>query len=178
MRCQKCLKDVQEAKLYTFYYGNQTGKVRRGRQIITNYQISGSHQLSLCNDCVFAYAMDRRAIAYRGWGIFFVLVACVPAIIALISDDSILAELLWLAAAFGLTFAISLVLMGEVEKKRVENHDFASLPEATQADKGSRLAIALRTSDLHARGYQEFFTPNRMKQLQMKTPITVNRPGW
>lgn len=171
MICLKCQRDVdaQQGGSYIFHYGNQTGKTRRGRTTITHYQIAGSEEPFLCNNCVFAHAMQKRATTYRGWGIFFIVAACVLAVITLLALDSSTAEICWLAVGLGLAYAVSLFLMGSVEKKRIVNQDFASMSKSAQRSAGTSLAMATRKADLQARGFRELFTPERMRQL--KQPV-------
>lgn len=171
MICLKCQRDVnaQQGGSYIFHYGNQTGKTRRGRTTITHYQIAGSEEPFLCNSCVFTYAMQKRAATYRGWGIFFIIAAIVLAIVSLIAVDSSTAVICWLAVGLGLAYAISLFLMGAVEKKRIANQEFANMSSSTQKNAGTALAMATRKADLQARGFRELFTPARMRQL--KQPV-------
>lgn len=171
MLCEKCQRDVQAGQSYIFYYGNQTGKVRRGRQTITSYSIGGSQQPYLCNDCVFTFAMKERAGGFIGAGITFLIGAAIVGIIAFFWQDLTSAPIFWLAAALVLGYAISLILTSFVEKKRAENRDFDALSKTLQTDRGSKLAIALRKAGLESSGFKEFFTPGRMKELRISTPL-------
>ena len=163
MICQNCQQDVNEQKgrAYIFYYGTQSNNTPRS----TRYSIKGSEKLLLCNDCVFTYAMQKRAAIYCRWSIFFALVACAIGLIAQFGSDGSTGAIPWLGAALALVYAISLFVMGAVEKKRVENQDFTHLSTAFHSLRGSDLAIALRKVIWQERGYNTFFTPQRLKKL-------------
>jgi hypothetical protein len=73
--------------------------------------------------------------------------------------------ILWLLAGLLLAFALSLFLMGWIEKQRTAKDDFAALSSALRAHRGCNLAIAARMDDLTQQGYSAFFTPQRMKRM-------------
>jgi len=171
MFCDKCRLDIQDGQPYTFYYGNQAGKTRRGRQMITTYSFGGAQQTFLCNKCVFTYAMQERAKGFRIGSLFMVGVACIGGIVAFVAPDPNTAEILWFAVALIVAYALSLFLTGAVEKRRAENNDFASLSQTVREDRGSRLAIVLRSASLQAQGYHKFFTPGSMKRLKQSIPV-------
>ncbi len=170
MLCEKCQRDTPAASPYIFYYGNQTGKVRRGRQTITTYSIGGSQQPTLCNECVFTFAMKQRANGFIGAAVFFFIVAAVAAIVAVVSPDLNNGLVFWLAAALLLGYTLSLFFTSFVERKRSANHDFETLVKSRRDTIGSELAISLRKPDMQARGFKQFFTPSRMKQLKLSAP--------
>ncbi|HEY3992510.1 MAG TPA: hypothetical protein VGM01_06465 [Ktedonobacteraceae bacterium] len=163
MICQDCQQDVdeQEGSTYIFYYGTQSNNTPRS----TRYKIKGSEKLFFCNNCVFTYAMQKRATIYRRWSIFFALVACAIALIAQFGSDGSTGAIPWLGVGLALAYAISLFAMGAVEKKRIENQDFTHFATAFRSLRGSNLAIALRKATWQEQGYNTFFTPQRLKKL-------------
>ena len=173
MVCQQCMMNTQEGNYYIFHFGNPIGKKRVGslRQgaIITTYRMGGSEQMFLCNNCVFGYTMQKRASTFRKWAIFIATLAIVMVIIAIVSQlnsESRSAEIFLLATVCTLAFAASIFLMGRTEKKRAANNDFWSLSAQSKIEKGSSLAILIRTAALKAQGFQVFFTPRKIQQLQ------------
>lgn len=167
MLCQNCQqsREETEGQTYTFYYGNQTGRTVRSRGSTTHYKIGGSDKPFLCNVCVFAYSMQKRAKLYRNWGIFCALAACALGLIMLFGSDGNMGEIPWLAAGLVLAYALALFLMGGVEKKRVENQDFAALAPALRSFRGSSLAIIACKDAWQERGYHAFFTSQQMKRI-------------
>lgn len=169
MICQNCQQDIgeQEGGTYIFYYGSQTNSTSRS----VRYQIKGSEKAFLCNNCVFTYIMQKRATIYQRWGIFFTVVACAVALITQFGSDGSTGAIPWLGAGLALAYAISLFAMGAVEKQRTENRDFAHLSSIRSSLQGSNLAIALRKTVWQERGYNAFFTPQRLKKLNIiRTP--------
>ena len=165
--------DAQEGNYYTFHFGNQIGQKRVGSlsqgAIITRYNMGGSEQMFLCNNCVFAYTMQKRASGCRKQAIFVAALAIVMVTIAIVSQsnsESRSAEIFLLATVCTLAFAASIFLMGRTEKKRAANNDFWSLSTLSKIEKGSSLAIFMRTAALKAQGFQVFFTPRKIQQLQ------------
>jgi hypothetical protein len=173
MICENCQHDTPSGQTYAFYYGNQTGKIRRNRQTITTYSIGGAQQSFLCNNCVFAHAMRKRAKGFTIAALVFVGITCAVGAFAFFAINPNLAEVSGLITALIGAYALSLFLTGLVEKKRAENHDFASLSQSTRTDSGSGLAITLCKGKLQAQGYQQFFTPARMKELKLPLPATT-----
>ncbi len=157
---------LRGGKPYIFHYGNVLRKVRRGNRTITTFQISGSQQALLCSNCVFAFAMTARSTGFLQAAIALLVIAVIVGIIALVVDDSILSDLFGLAFVLVLAYTLSLFIMSFVEKKRAENQDFALLSASQREESGSKIAINLCKPALQAKGFKEFFTPNRLKQLR------------
>lgn len=174
MHCEKCQRDIQNGQLYDFYYGNQTGKVRRGRQTITTYSIRGKRQSFLCNECLFTYAMQQRAKNFIIAAIVFIVIAAIVGLFALGVQDPNTSLAVTCATILIAAYALSLFLTSFVERKRAENQDFAGLTKNEREDYGSRLGIKIHSADLQSQGFKQFFTPGRMRTLKLSfSPVNT-----
>jgi hypothetical protein len=173
MICKKCLQDVDvsEGGVCPFYYGTLIDTKRRGSTTITRYRISGKEEVFLCNTCVVIYAMGQRSGVYRFVAIGVAMAAGLVLLLTLLAQNSTASVTFLLISGLILVVALVLFLLGIMEQKRVERQHYDHLSAKARAEYGSSLAVSMRRDLLQARGYTQFFTPERMKSLKLSINV-------
>lgn len=156
--CQSCQQSPGD--LYSFYYGNETGRTqkRSGKTTTTTttYRIVGSMQVALCRSCV-----DKKGSRDAVVNLALVSVLAVALWIIL---PWVLPGNGWPAYIFPVVFSI-IALVEANNLVRFRSDRVFRLEQNNRKETGEKLAIALSTKSLTEKGYNSFFTPNQKSSL-------------